>query len=220
MSTFEEFLNLVLPSRCVICRSIGSPICNSCRKIHLTGFREVRRFELSGIAICEYTNEVAQVIHELKENSQTSIAKTLAKEIALHMPNDCEVLVPMPSKTASFQKRGFNPALILANAIAKEVARTQNRLIKVANLISLGREVEDQAALDGHERRSNLIGSMWAKEFSTANPVWLVDDIVTTGATLSEAARSLATVGIGVGGFLTFAETLPKNRQKPNKAAV
>lgn len=180
----------------------------------------MQRLELCGISICEYTKEVAQVIHELKENSQTAIVKSLAREIALHVPNDCEVLVPMPSKITSFQKRGFNPALILATAIAKEVARTQNRLVKVANLLWLGREVFDQAALDGHERRSNLIGSMRARGLPGATRVWLVDDIVTTGATLNEAARSLSEVGITVGGFLTFAETLPKNKQKPNKSAV
>lgn len=76
----------------------------------------------------------------------------------------------------------------------------------------------DQASLSGKDRRTNLIGSMAAAKlgsnFAATAKVILVDDIVTTGASLTEAKRCLEEIGVQVLGFVTFAETLPRNFQK------
>lgn len=214
VGVFEDFLNLVIPTQCIICRALGSPICSSCQVFHFSEQRSVSRLNLRGVAVCEYSNEIATLIHEFKENSQTGITRAMAQSMAKHLPQDCLVLVPMPSKVSAFAKRGFNPAKLLAVAVVREIAKSQNRLVQVCDVLSLTRDVSDQAALDGHHRRNNLAGAMGLKSQPTMGSVWLVDDIVTTGATLQEAARCLGESGVKVGGFLAFAETLPKNRQK------
>ena len=220
MGTFEEFLNLLLPARCVLCRALGSPVCINCQESKFKTHKIVSRFNLRGSAICEYTPEVAALIHELKENSQTEITKSMGLAISRALPRECVALVPMPSKTKSFEARGYNPAKLLAHSVVRQIAKSENRLIEVIDCLQISREVQDQAALSGGPRRTNLVGAMSLRFAPRVPVVWLVDDIVTTGATIQEAARCLTEAGIGVGGVLGFAETLPKNRQKAHAKSV
>jgi len=69
------------------------------------------------------------------------------------------------------------------------------------------RKVRDQAALPAAERASNLEGSMAASRSVMGRDVLLVDDVVTTGSTLREAARALRTAGATVLGAATIATT-------------
>ena len=220
MNLFEDFLNLVLPSKCVLCQVVGSSICIKCQQKHFSGSRVVERSDLHGFAVCEYTQEVAKVIHDFKENSATSLAQQMAKSLAALVPDSCKILVPMPSKRQSFSNRGFVPAKVIAVAVAKQIARSQKRLITVSDVLSISKEVQDQASLSGAQRRNNLTGAMGTSAKASLGPVWLIDDIVTTGSTLQEAKRCLAAQGVSVLGFLAFAETLPKNRQNSHGKLV
>lgn len=220
MNLFEEFLNLVLPSHCVLCQRVGSSICIDCQAIHLAGSRVVARFNFQGLAVCEYTQNVAKVMHEFKENSATSLAQSMAVSLAALVPATCKTLVPMPSKRQSFYKRGYVPAKVLAVAVAKQIASSQKRLIKVSDVLSISAEVKDQASLSGADRRNNLSGAMITKATVGLGEVWLIDDIVTTGSTIREARRCLNAQGVSVAGFLAFAETLPKNRQNSHGKRV
>ena len=76
------------------------------------------------------------------------------------------------------------------------------------------RAIRDQAGLAAESRATNMVGSMWAKPWMKDRKVLLVDDLVTTGATLAEASRALGEVGAQTIGFVTFAETLKKNASR------
>lgn len=178
------------------------------------------RFNFQGLAVCEYTQNVAKVMHEFKENSATSLAQSMAVSLAALVPATCKTLVPMPSKRQSFYKRGYVPAKVLAVAVAKQIASSQKRLIKVSDVLSISAEVKDQASLSGADRRNNLSGAMITKATVGLGEVWLIDDIVTTGSTIREARRCLNAQGVSVAGFLAFAETLPKNRQNSHGKRV
>jgi predicted amidophosphoribosyltransferase len=126
-------------------------------------------------------------------------------------------LVPVPSSRAAFKQRGFSPALKVAQSLSKAVnsAGLQNRVI---TLLARSRSVADQASLDTLGRRKNQFESMLAIHQLTGD-VLLIDDIVTTGATLSEARRAVEQAGGRVIGFCTIAETLlkqPVKNAKPN----
>ena len=132
------------------------------------------------------------------------------------------MLVPMPSKRESFANRGFEPAALLAKALARSIAKESNVLVPALKLLRYQNTVADQATLSGSDRRTNLVGSMTAKTKSATERrrAILIDDIVTTGSTLTEAKRCLEGIGVEVLGFVTFAETLPKNRQKRLEISV
>lgn len=113
------------------------------------------------------------------------------------------LLVPMPVRTGALKKRGFDHGRKLALAVQRQTG------VSVAkNLLSFTRDARDQRNLSLEGRASNLAGSMKAE--STHLPVVLIDDVVTTGATLTEARRALEHRGVRVLGFITIAETLAK----------
>jgi ComF family protein len=219
----EELLNILMPARCVWCRDLGSVICQACAsKLKLTP-RPISRLELHGFAIHEYSNSIATLIHEYKENQQFSLAKNIAEAMLPAIGNfdlDNAALVPMPSKKSSFAKRGFNPAELLARQIVKLAAHEFKVRIPVSRCLKINRAVGDQAALSGESRRTNLIGSMKNQGFPTGFSAVLIDDVITTGSTLREASRCLTEAGVKVQGFLTFAETPPQNIRKRHEKVL
>lgn len=217
MSVFEEFLNLVLPTRCVLCDAIGSPVCSACIVKISSQPVLITRFDFAGYRICTYDKSAAKLVHEFKESNQTSIARVFGNALwpaVAKFDFRSAVLVPIPSKKKSFAVRGFNPAHEIAKALAKKIASEQNVLVPVCNVLMFQREVADQASLTGEIRRTNLVGAMRLSKLPPRPNIILLDDIVTTGASLREAKRCLESAGANVIGFLAFAETLPKNRQK------
>ncbi len=114
------------------------------------------------------------------------------------------ILVSMPSRKAALKKRGFDHGRALALAVQR-----QTGVAAPKNLLKFAREAKDQRNLSSASRASNLAGSMVAT--SCAQPTVLIDDVITTGATLIEARRALEAAGVRVIGFITIAETLSKN---------
>jgi predicted amidophosphoribosyltransferase len=108
-------------------------------------------------------------------------------------------LVPAPSSPENFARRGFQPALLLTTEIAKKHPE-----FRVMNSLVFSREVRDQVGLSGSQRLANLDSSMRLNQSVTGRVCYLVDDVVTTGATATQAARTLLLGGAQVAGILTL----------------
>lgn len=217
MNLFEELLNIVMPTRCIWCGQIGSVLCEACFAQINQPVRQVSRLGISGYAVNEYSERIATLIHEFKENQQLSLSNNIATVMwpGLEKFDLAKVLlVPMPSKKASFANRGFNPAEELAKRISRQAARDTAIRVPVSRCLRITGTVSDQAALSGEARRTNLDGSMTVTGFPAGHSAILIDDVVTTGATLREAQRCLTNAGVKVQGFLAFAETPPRNVRK------
>ena len=206
-----------MPARCVWCRQLGSVLCQGCSEKIKQPLRAVSRLELSGFAFNEYSEQIAILIHEFKENQQLSLANNFAEVMWVGLSSydlDKAVLVPMPSKKFSFAKRGFNPAHELGKRVSRKSFKHLKTNIPVLSCLKINHAVDDQAALSGDARRTNLNGKMSLSSFPSGYSAILIDDVITTGATLREAQRCLVAAGIRVQGFLTFAETPPRNVRK------
>ena len=122
-------------------------------------------------------------------------------------------LVPVP---ASRRRRasGRDPVRELAGAAAATLRRA-GRPARVLPVLRSVRAVADQAGLSEHDRAVNVARAFACRPLGTAassGPVVLVDDVVTTGATLGEAARALAEAGVVVSGAAVVAAT---RRRRP-----
>ena len=212
MNPVEELLNLLLPTPCCGCKRLGAILCQGCNDALVGAPRLVVRENLAGWAFCDFGDQVSKILNAFKEDGQTRVAATLAAKMApllanydlLQLDGTPVVLVSVPSRSSSFVKRGFVPAQVLAKQLAK-----QSGLRSVAAL-KFFRPVDDQAGLGVSERRTNLVESMHAKFSLRGYRVLIIDDIVTTGATILEARRALENAGAQVIGFLAFAETMLK----------
>lgn len=102
-----------------------------------------------------------------------------------------ERVVPVPLHPRRLRARGFNPSLLLARAAARE----SGAALDAAALLRV-RDTPSQTGLDRAARRRNVAGAFTVRRTAAIPPrVWLVDDVVTTGATLREAAHRLRRAG-------------------------
>lgn len=151
---------------------------------------------------------VASAIIAFKDRGRTATKRMFATRLAVVLQNYLSdypdlTLVPMPVRKAALKKRGFDHGRTLALAV-----QSQTGVSVAKNLLSFAREAQDQRNLGISKRAANLANSMIAKP--TSRPVVLIDDVITTGATLAEAKRALEASGALVLGFITVAETMPK----------
>lgn len=206
-----ELLDLLLPSNCALCEVSGPAICSDCKaKFNARNF-DIRRGQLSGFSATSYSEDAAKLIHEFKERGQTSLAAFFGDLISPRLLQFAEseaiseaILVPVPSSKSTTRIRGFQPAQVLA----KQLGRLSR--LPVFAALRAKKAIADQSALSREQRASNVNQSMVASSAIAGRAVILVDDIVTTGATISEAARAVSEAGGEPKFFLTFAETIRK----------
>ena len=202
--TITPLLNFVLPSRCASCDKPGSDLCDHCVSEILVELHEFQIQGLPGFAVTKYTPLISKILVAFKEKGQFALAKTLA---ALFSNTISELpkfespvyLVPAPSSSENFARRGFQPALLLANEIANKHVG-----FRVLNSLVFSRKVQDQVGLSGSERLANLDSSMKLNQSVAGRVCYLVDDVVTTGATATQASRILRVGGALVAGILTL----------------
>lgn len=105
-------------------------------------------------------------------------------------------LVPVPSRKAASRKRGRQFIAVLTSEIA------QSAQLPIAQTLTHTRRVRDQSKLDAEHRMENLAGALISQKFHSGRAI-IVDDLVTTGSTLNEAARALRVMGIEVAAAVT-----------------
>ena len=158
-----------------------------------------------GRSLTDYAGTAANLINEVKERGRTQLLNWIVEQFdAIELGKEV-VLVAMPSSRAAWRSRGFVPAEELAGRLARR------RLLKhEVRALSLTREAADQVPLNRAQRNENRHGSMVSRPIS--GQVLIVDDVVTSGASLREAKRAIEAAGGEVVGFITFAQTILENR--------
>ena len=115
------------------------------------------------------------------------------------------VLVPVPSTAAAVRERGYDATLAMARRAARILRPTL--AVRTRRLLRQARPVRDQAGLGADQRAANLRGAFRAVGASSGLAVILVDDVVTTGSSLTEGARALRCGGYRMLGAATVAAT-------------
>ena len=121
-------------------------------------------------------------------------------------PDQDLILVPVPSARHAVRERGFDATAALARRAARQLRADSPVTVRIA--LAQTRGVRDQAGLDARTRRANLAGGFrLRRRLPAGQPVVVVDDLVTTGSSLTEAASVLRRAGAAVLGAATVAAT-------------
>lgn len=200
-------VDLLVTTACLFCAKVGKRICIDCESRVGSKPRMVFRGGLVGFSATSYDQDAKTLIRSFKELGEVELAKYMAARLVPLLqcfePGEY-VLAPIPSNRTEFLARGFNPA----EAICRQLVAAANTTLRFQNLFVKIRTTSDQSKLDPGQRRANLANSI--ASLPGSYQVIVVDDIVTTGATILEAARALEASGNSFAGFLTFAETEAK----------
>jgi ComF family protein len=147
-----------------------------------------------------YEGSVRRVLIALKEQNRTDVARRLAPALTSAIRRLLEPgveLVAVPTSRAAYRRRGYDPVQLLLRRGGHRPARVLRR----------SRATGSQKALSATQRESNLRDSMVATARLDGRRFLLVDDVLTTGATLRECRRALEAAGGRVVGAATLAFT-------------
>jgi ComF family protein len=217
----EAALGVLLPPRCALCGAAGQvpalDLCAACERelpanqaacarcamplqlpeaAMLCGacLRRLPRFDA---AFCgwRYAYPIDYMVRALKYHGTVAHARILGDRLAASLraqPPPCwpEVLLPVPLAPRRFRQRGYNQAIELGRWLERRLGIPMRTDVLVRT-----RETREQAGLPRRERRKNLRGAFAVRELQAAH-VALIDDVITTGSTVNELAKSLKAQGV------------------------
>lgn len=204
MKSLFALQEIIFPSRCLGCRELGLEICSQCRRNwHPHLYRQWSSSEplFPIYSAIPYSPIAGKILLAAKE-SNVAAADQLLYSALLHVLRtslqECngDFLIPIPSRRSVARKRGRQFIAALTEQLSY-----QTGLPMYENLSHI-RKVRDQSSLNAHSRFLNMQGSLKSLNFLNGRAV-IIDDLVTTGATLQEAARALRDRGIVVAAAVT-----------------
>ncbi|WP_411102218.1 ComF family protein [Streptomyces sp. cmx-4-9] len=209
---WQELAGLALPVDCAGCGAARVRLCDPCGdELSGAGAGPVspspRPAGLPAVhAAAVYGGAVRAVLLAHKERGALPLAGPLGRALAAAVHSGTAggrggelVLVPVPSARRQVRARGHDPVRRIACAAAARLRRA-GVAARVAPVLRQRRTVADQAGLGAVQRRENLAGALEVcrdgPRVTAGARIVLVDDVVTTGATLAEAARAVRAAGL------------------------
>ena len=208
-------LDLLLPLSCAVCGREGQLLCSACEP-------SLPRLEQPYCSICAWPGRrgvcsrctasppaigrigapylfegtVREMVHDFKYGNLRAAAPTLGALLADHLkrnPMTADVLMPVPLHGSSERQRGYNQSELLARAIARETGTPlESRALRRT------KKTLPQVSMDGYAQRTdNIQGVFDCAGDLRGTDVLLIDDVVTTGSTMSACAQALKAGGAG-----------------------
>ena len=210
-SLVDSLLALLFPDRCAGCARFGALLCRHCQAALVPYPEEPRQSppSMADVRIAFiFQSPLREIVHQLKYYRVQRLAQPLGALLAMHLathPLAVDAVLPVPLHPTRLAERGFNQA----EALACEVARVLHLPLLNDELVRI-RITEQQARLDAQHRRENMRGAFyWRKTAAPPRRVLLVDDIMTTGATMSACAEALRAAGTDIVYGLALARSRP-----------
>ena len=218
-----------LSQPCLLCagRALGEPVCSACRA-DLAWLPDTRcprcalptpHGEVCGaclrrppafsatVAVLRYGHPADILIQHLKYGGELALAGWFAGLLAERVHELPELILPMPLHSARLRERGFNQAAEIGRAVGKRLG--------VAVCLDACRRVRDtpsQAGLSLKERRKNIRGAFSCHADLRGRRVALLDDVMTSGASLDELAGTVLRAGAAEAWVWVLARALERRR--------
>lgn len=186
---------------CPVCAlpTPGGQVCGACLQ-HPPAFDRT-------LAAFSYHFPIDRLLHAFKYSGNLALIEVLAKPLAQltadHPKPD--LLMPMPLHPGRLKERGFNQSL----EIAKPISRWLD-IPLTADACQRTRDTPTQAGLKWKERRNNVRGAFACDLDLSGKTIAVLDDVMTTGATLNEISRVLKSRGAAEVSAWVVARTLPE----------
>jgi predicted amidophosphoribosyltransferase len=210
MKIHEGLIDLIFPLRCIGCGHPGHDLCLPCiEELRLQDFRR-QHGSVPVFSSIRYGSKAGRVLLAAKEDGVRKADDIVLAALAHSFR--CAVsatglrppLVPIPHRNQAVRRRGRN----FVGEITDRLAAIDG--IPVRNIIRHNRKVKDQSLLNSSSRFGNLSGAMSVvPRCGRPCEVFVVDDLITTGATLGEAVRTLEKGGFRVVAAVTALVALP-----------
>lgn len=206
----DTILNVIAPFECLVCNQEGSLLCMACSatfaKVPSRCFRCMKQtadcsvclscrssLYMNSVWVCgEYSGTLKDLIHKYKFELKRGANSDLVRLIDQLMPpmNDTVIVMSVPTATSRVRERGFDHAKLLAQNFASMRGLTYYATLHRS-------DQHRQLGLGKIARQKAIKNSFYVKSGNYLNGahVLLIDDVVTTGASLSEAARVLKQAG-------------------------
>jgi ComF family protein len=210
----RRVLNLVVPMSCAACGREGSPLCERCEHDMPALKRPFcsRCAEPNSPLICRRCAETRpafdqvlapylaqgaarELVHRLKYNDARAYSERIAgllEEFLRRESISGDVIVPVPLHPSRERRRGYNQSAL----IARDLGRLTGIEVDSRSLRRVTKSVP-QVTLSGADERRAAVEAAFECEPVSVGTVVLVDDVVTTGATMSECAKALKRGGAG-----------------------
>lgn len=201
MKILKTILNIILPNYCISCNKRGLDLCFSCL---IKGNPNEKETEDWIYTIYDYKDPIIKKsVWALKYKNKKGIAKIFAEILYPKILEELVdlktfknfnniVLIPIPLSKKRERERGYNQTMLIALELIKIDKNINFTLGK--NILFKNKETKHQALIKNRrERIRNLIGSFTVKNVDLIENknIILLDDVVTTGATLKEAKKEL-----------------------------
>ncbi|MFN8050807.1 MAG: hypothetical protein U0Q22_05200 [Acidimicrobiales bacterium] len=181
---------LFLPTSCVVCRSVGSPLCEACAAT-LQPAPEVEPGERRDlgldrvVALFAYEGAGATVIKHLKFGNHRDALRPLAHALAAAVDTHVDLVTWVPTSTEHRRRRGYDQAELVARTVGRSLGvRTRSTVRRV-----------DPTAQTGRHRSERLTARFEAIRPLSTPVVAVVDDVRTTGGSLAGVAHALRRAG-------------------------
>ena len=209
-------LNFLFPNKCVFCREISTAgeICSECFdkvqklripdatiKINEKAFKKLD----SCISFYYYEDIVRDGLLVAKNRGYDSFAKVFMQYISFDFEkyfrdNDIDTIISMPAHKSKFYSREFDLPEFMAKAIAKNTGKEYNK-----SLVKKVKRTKNQHKLNLEQRKRNLKGAFAVQGDVRGRNIVIIDDIVTSGNSLEEVAKTLKNSGASKVMAVTFA---------------
>jgi len=194
---FQFVFDIVIPVRCALCGRHNAHVCRGCcerLKLEPLLGRAAQADVPAVVALGSYAGSLRAAVLELKFRHRQAAAFCLGAILGTKLGYAIDTIVPVPLHHERFLSRGFNQA----EAIARGIASTFDAPLCCDALIRTGTAVpQSSLALRGRRKNVHSVFALGPDAVHLRNArVMIVDDVVTTGATIAACARALRSVRV------------------------
>ena len=211
LKSIHSLKELIYPNICLSCGKTGAKICHNCSKYWLAKPNKSKIENNYLFFAATYDESTSPIILAAKESGSREAVKLIARSIACSISfaiSNLDIskpinLITIPSQLSAIRKRGRDHIKDLVLEVIIQLDQQNIDAIYLPILKPI-KKIKDQSNLNGLQRKENMSHAFIAKSSPISqSAVILIDDLVTTGASVQEGVRALAEAKITIDAVVT-----------------